>query len=764
MNLLYGIDEAVKNFCLPIIIGIFAFATPLILQTISRVDDKYDSTLLARLFVRDLFCKVFIVAMILSFFSVFIWMLQIPRLVDCGSLNVWVENSASLLILLFTICLIIASCGIMYLTYIYYIPKRLTEKLLKQYSKHSNKRIYFDAVCKVLNYSISKADESLARQTYSAINDLVINIRKGKEEQEIVYPDEFYDNVFEANELLLKRERKTISYINDAAFMSIFIDEYHQTRISDKTYHYLWICLRQAVHYKNEEAINAYWERAHKYAAVLSYKTYPKYNLEHKNFNDDEVKEQQCILNKFVEFHYAFGGLLLYSKMHTTINYIMNWTDSQPPKFNLVLSTMSEVIKMYMHFAEKDNNCIYPYYETKYPFIGLKGVNAGDTISFWIKKYIVVLFIRQYTLESYYVNDNLLQMPVIPSSMKEKKLWNKQLDYLKNLVKQILDNQVLLTELGLEEFIDKQWFEKNKKESPEKLIDSYKAAIENDIEQTYKEQPISNEKTKDFYNATIEVLKPIFEQYKKYFYGENMSKDYRRIFALGSNQLMEKDAYVDDQEKSYGNADSIVAECAKTEFCNTSLNIFLFMRSKKYILNTQDIWDGVKQICDKNKDLIIFSVGINLNYHKELDPLLVISGDKWSYNEVPVVDIDNRGNELVSCSLWIVKKEDIPCIIFNEITREDIKNKFSLEEIDKDYHVYASIVDIYNDDAVREDLNKAKVHNVDKKALVSVCFNAEIKCNTKAKAIQLKIYSQFGDKEQANSIADLDTKWFDTEI
>lgn len=253
-------------------------------------------------------------------------------------------------------------------------------------------------------------------------------------------------NAYITNELLLKRERKTISYMNDGAFLSIFIDEYQQTRISDKTYHYLWICLRQAIHYKNEEAIKAYWERAHSYARTLSYKTVPKYSSRNKINDKNTIKEYQKALNKFLEFHYALGGLLLYNNMYNALNYIMSWTDSQPPKYNLVPSTMSEVIRMYMQIAQKDENCIYMYFETRYPFFGVKGIDAGDTIRFWIKKYIAVLFIRQYTLESYYINEDLLQMPVIPDPMSEKRLWNSQLDSLKNIIKQIFDNKNITSE------------------------------------------------------------------------------------------------------------------------------------------------------------------------------------------------------------------------------------------------------------------------------------------------------------------------------
>ena len=762
MGFLYELNDIVKTFCLPIIIGIFTFATPLILQTISRVDDKYNSTLLAKLFVKDMTCQAFIWTGVLSFLSILIWILHLPRLVECGSFNIWIENSASLLILLFTILLIITSCGTLYLTFIYYIPDKLAKRLQKQHNKYPNNRIYFDAVCKVLNYSISKADEPLARQTYSTIQSTIIKCREKTTDKGIEYPDEIYDNIFEANELLLKRERKTISYMNDGAFLSIFIDEYQQTRISDKTYHYLWICLRQAIHYNNEEAIKAYWERAHNYATTLSYKTFPQYNSKDKINDEKTTKEHQEALNKFIEFHYALGGLLLYNNMYSTLNYIMYWTDSQPPKYNIVPSTMSEVIRMYMQIAQKDKNCTHMYFETKYPFLGVKGVDAGDTIRHWIKKYIALLFIRQYTLESYYINDDLFQMPVIPDSMSEKRFWDSQLDFLKNIINQFFDNKNILQNLGFGELTDIQWFEKNKKEKPKELIDSYKAAIENNIEQTYKEQPISKEKIKEFNSATIKIIKPVFELYKKVFNGDNTSQDYKSIFSFGSNQLIEKDAYVDNQEKSYGNTDTIVAECAAIEFRQTSLNIFLFMTSKRYILKAQDLLRGVKQICNNREDLIVFSIGVNLNYLKYIDQLLVYNDGQWSYDNVTIIDINDQGNEFVSNSLWVIKKEDIPCITFNDILRKETTNKFSLEEIDEDYHIYTSIIDLDNNSTVKEELKKAKAQNLDKKALVCVNFNSEIRCNIHSRAIQLKTYSQLKDKEQTNTITDLDTQWFDT--
>ena len=759
MPILNNIGEIVSEFCIPTIIGIFTFATPLILQTISRIDDKYESTLLAKLFVKDWVCRTFIGIGIGSFVSLLLWMLNLPRVVDWGVLNVWIDNSASLILLISVIALIVAACGILYLTYTYYIPKKLVARLQKQCNTHLNERIYFDGVSKVLNYSISKADEELARQTYSAIIDVLIKTRTDKSGQEVVYPDEFYDAVFEANERLLKRERKTLSYLNEGSMLSIFIDEVQQTIISDKTYQYMWLGLRQAVLYNNSEAIKAYWEKAHQYANFALDRIHPEYDKDFNIVNKEALGQQKTIKEKFVEFHYALGGLLLYHKMYDTLEYIMSWTNQQPPKYILVPSTMSEVINMYMQIAFKDGSRGFMYYESHYPFIGVRGVNASDIIRFWIKKYMVVLFLRQYTLNTYYIYEDTLQMPRVPESMSEKYAWNNEIDVLKDLLQKICADTEMLEALGYQHMSDKQWFVENGKPVPPELIESFKAQIEHDMERTRKEQSISKTKLKEFYTATRSLLCPVFAQYQSLFGNLSITENYNKISIIGSHQIMDKQAFVDDQEICHANADSIVAEHASFEFQQLALNIFMYMQSRRYILKEQDVWTIIKNLPNNKNDFVIFSIGINLNYLKLKESGLQNTNGEWSYNGIPIFDIHHSMNDLVSQSLWIIRKSDVPYLVFNKISNEDDISKYKLSEIDEQYHIFASIVDVYATPTIKKELEDRKILDAETKAVVCVDFNAEIRCKKTAKAIQLKIYSQFGNKEQAHSVEDVNANW-----
>ena len=222
---------------------------------------------------------------------------------------------------------------------------------------------------------------------------------------------------------------------------------------------------------------------------------------------------------------------------------------------------------------------------------------------------------------------------------------------------------------------------------------------------------------------------------------------------------MDKQAFVDDQEICHANAYSVVAEHASFEFRHLALNIFMYMQSRRYILKEQDIWTAINNLSYDKNDFVIFSIGNNLNYLKLKESKLQNTNGEWSYNGISIVDIHHGINDLVSQSLWIIRRSDLPYLVFNKISNEEAIHKYQLCEIDEKYHIFASIVDVYATPTIKKELEDRKILDAEMKAVVCVDFNAEVRCKKTAKAIQLKIYSQFGNKEQANSVEDVDANW-----
>ena len=134
MNVDY--NSIVEKGCIPLIIAILALGLPVLLQTASRIDDKYNSTRLLRRFYKEKITKIFIAINILSLLSIPIWFFNIPRIVDWGNIaNRFIEKSAFLLILISSVLLIVFLFGFIRLIKIYYDPSRLFNYLEKKYDK-----------------------------------------------------------------------------------------------------------------------------------------------------------------------------------------------------------------------------------------------------------------------------------------------------------------------------------------------------------------------------------------------------------------------------------------------------------------------------------------------------------------------------------------------------------------------------------------------------------------------------------------------------
>lgn len=170
---------------------------------------------------------------------------------------------------------------------------------------------------------------------------------------------------------------------------------------------------------------------------------------------------------KFIEFHYALGGLLTYKSRYSCIKRLFNYTQSQPPKYELLPETMREVFSFYFEVRDPYERS-YPWISHQYPFPELSGISSDGVIKKWISSYMAILFLRQYKIVQYLITMKPLYFPAIPDTQGEIKNWIDGLDFFKNLVIEHLGNKELLKTLNLE-FITQSWCDENDKPYPTHL-------------------------------------------------------------------------------------------------------------------------------------------------------------------------------------------------------------------------------------------------------------------------------------------------------
>lgn len=749
--------DMIGSFSIPMVIAIFALAFPLLFQTASRIDDKYNSTLLIKVFRKDWICRCFIGSLFAALICCLIWVLQLPRLIDYGEvINILIDNSALILLVLSTTFLVVMTIWSMWLMYVYYMPKLLFNRLEKQYDKSStkNKSMFFMAISKLMHYAIKKSDSELSFKTLNFYTNKFSVYREGKKNKKCTYPEEFYRVINETNELIYMEPKKETSFFNESVMLGLLIDEIQGTILSDRTYSEIWRGMRQALYYNRMDFIIAYWRKAHQYMNFWLDVVYPQYDTNYNVTNQEDIDRRNDERERFLEFHYALGGLLMMKQKYTLINQLTSWTNQTPPKYVLVPETMGQVIERFMDIEKKGEYMLY--YEQKYPFPDISGVNANDIIKMWIKRYIAILFLRQYTLHEYFVYSRTLEMPNPPQTLSEKKKWIEELDILKKFVMEYLSDTACLKSLNMEALSSSDWFKNNNKHNPEELIEELKNKVQYSAEQEKVNQDLDPEKIKQLNTATGKILAKCFDYYELLFTKKiEDAEPHISLLYVGRYEISDKMVFAKDQDMCYINFDSIWAETIATEFRHNMPSIFRrFYKTTYYVLAEEDIIAAIDNLQLDSQRFTIVSVGVNLYSYKSIGVKTTENGF-WKYNGIPIIDLGYTQIDAVNNSLFIMRNEDLPCILHNDVD-EETKRKYNLKPIDDKYHIYTNVIDLHTNANIQEEVKeKTNIQDLDKSVLVCIDVNTEVRCRTDAKCIQIRVFSQFKDQGTPNKISDV---------
>jgi len=115
------------------IITILGIPFPIILQVISKLDDTYGSTLIIELFEAEWVRKWFQWQLYISLFAIFIWSLKLEPIDQFSNLGYVVDNSASILVILNTVLLVISFILLVNKLFIYSIPSRIVRHLMNRH-------------------------------------------------------------------------------------------------------------------------------------------------------------------------------------------------------------------------------------------------------------------------------------------------------------------------------------------------------------------------------------------------------------------------------------------------------------------------------------------------------------------------------------------------------------------------------------------------------------------------------------------------------
>lgn len=395
--------------------AILGISFPLILQSIQRIDEKYDSAVLSNRFEDE------------NIYHIFKWGLYIYAVIVCivpfilsFLSNIEVAYWVNSLLLLYLLCIIMTFIILFDKISKYYnIEKLLSYLSLKK--EESDILIFWD----IMRYTSKAENDSLYRTAIEEVFGYFVKEQEdSKDKEEIVYSASIYQVLYEMGSAVGNPQQQSFIYNRNDIISILYDTVITNAKISQQTFNHIWFMLNNASFVSNTNWLKTYWTYANQYMRFRKMKC----------DNEDE----QEYLKEFYIFNVMFGAMLTYHRNYSTLNYIMSFSQNLPLSFPLIPGTFSKIIECVDNICNMNNQWLTPMVlESKYSIKGLdEGVNASNEIAKLAYKYLSLLFIRLWSYKDYNINySEPLEIPYIGNSINK----NEQLIKLSKTIKEYID-------------------------------------------------------------------------------------------------------------------------------------------------------------------------------------------------------------------------------------------------------------------------------------------------------------------------------------
>lgn len=750
--------DNIVDICVAIDTAILGIAYPIIVDKISGIGEKYNSNYLSNLFnsefpQRHVKFKWWFINLDISYFKLLLYLTILsflPLIVNVeppfGWDNSFVNNSADIILLLMTAYLTI--CFFRWLDIVVQYNGKATsllQYLINRY--HAKERSEEDYHLKTVNefalYAIDRQDEHLQNTLLEFYYVVFSNIRqKHDRKKPLIYPVDLYEMVYRLCYKLVNIDNKQLLALEHRAVSGSWFlgEDFEEIEISKETYSWLWRILNTIV--EKDKFIRMYWSTAHQYYDMkLPYIVAEYDRAEHfKIINEEKISERIAEKEKFLEFNFGLGGLLLYRQQYKTLKYIFQYTQSQPPSYVLLPENMTTIFKWFELFSNEYKHLGEPI-DLKYYFFGLDNLGSRRDVGYWMCSYMALLYIRLYSLHQNYIYQDHTGQPNLPNKIHELRDWLRAVPYFERCLNQLLENKELLKELGYEKIAE------DKRDTFSAYLEQLKQDLNQKIEQQHHDAEISEEKRTKFYQSSVKIISDAFTEYKKianleeYINNDNDLK----LTVKGQTNLSSKSSFIDDTGVAHLNYDTFLAEGIASHSIRRYIpNSFLVAKTRRYLLNRDNIIDGLKKLIGNKKDVVI--VGINLDYDSKpileplKDQLLEINGGEYNLSDV----------------LFVLDKKDLPFFQHRELEAETVeKERFEL--IDDRLKVYVSILDLSKDEnAFAKEKWTADDIEDEIKVQVTIAFLTLIIYKNDREIVQVNIASRYREQGIQNSLNDIE--------
>ena len=734
----------IVEICVPLIIILLGTAYPIILNNISNIGEKYHSKYIIALFKQERFYNQSSFQWIL-YLSLF---LLIPLIFKFEPLfgwdNCFINNSANILVSLVTALLLFIFFKWIKKISIYNSNiDSLLDYIIKRYenSNGKTKEYAFMSINDIAIYAVNTKDIDLQSKLLKFYFNYVIKYRKeyNNTDKELNYDKEFYGLIRRIIDECVENNYKDLLPLRYSAINGELLIPYdtQSIKISEDTYNNLWYNITLVRN--NTDYISKFWAHSNQYF----WTGLKEIVLNFDKSNEKEFKEREQERKRFLEFHYAIGGLLLYSKNYEALKYIFSYSQQSPPDYKLLPYKMRDIFD-WIEFFRNENKQIPKFIIgfSRYQFPNLDSVGTNKQVVFWICRYLCVLFIRQYKLSKSLYYSNITNQPYLNDlSLMELYNWKESITYFKFCLNKVLEDKEALEQLELWNTYELKYSE------IDKFIIELEQSIDEHISDKKKRAELSQEKIEQFYASSKEILENCLEEYLSINNPEDFDTDFKVTF-LGQRTLSNKSFFVDDDIPCMGFDSSLANLISRYSIPRDIYNSFLIAKTNRYLLNNNNLLEGMDRIIQDKEDIVI------IVFSRRYETTQKIENSKYKENIICLPAIDFRN------TIFILEKSNLPKIEKSDIS-EEVKQELKVKKISDKWNIYGTVIDINlpENEAIKEkwidDINYYQKENK-LQILLGLLFVGHIKFKSDRKIIQININNEFEELGTENKLSDLE--------
>lgn len=192
-----------------------------------------------------------------------------------------------------------------------------------------------------------------------------------------------------------------------------------------------------------------------------------------------------------------------------------------------------------------------------------------------------------------------------------------------------------------------------------------------------------------------------------------------------------------------------MAESLANRYHRGVSEIFYRQARKRYVFKPENLFDAIDNLKLLSHEHLIIAFGVDLFKRTDFSNVRGLKDGK--YKGIKIYSFPKCNYRLVGESLFILKRDCLPSIDYLDVAQTEI-TKYSYEKIDDEHLIYATVIDLFRNENLRNELAQSRPdENLTKSVYLSIAMQVRLRWREDMNMLILRLYSKYDERGLINT-------------